>query len=95
LKRLRFSRQAELDLLDIGDWIARNRPRAALRFVDGLLDRAGKLREAPEMGPLYSTYGEGVRGLSARPYLILYRVSGEDVFIERVVHGARLPKNIT
>lgn len=47
------------------------------------------------MGPLYPVYGEGVRGLSFRPYVILYRVSGDDVFIERVIHGARLPKNIT
>ncbi|MBO9543181.1 type II toxin-antitoxin system RelE/ParE family toxin [Caulobacter sp.] len=95
MKRLRFSRRAELDLIDIGDWIAKDRPRAARRFVDGIVDRVQSLREASDMGPLYPVYGEGVRGLSFRPYVILYRVSGDDVFIERVIHGARLPKNIT
>jgi toxin ParE1/3/4 len=95
LKRLRVSRRAELDLIDIGDWIATDRPGAALRFVNGLMGRIQDLRETPEMGPLCTLYGEGVRGLSVRPYIVLYRVPAEDVFIERVIHGARLPKNIT
>ena len=80
--------------MDIGDWIARDRPRAARRFVDGLIERASELGQTPEMGPFHPEYGEDVRGLPLKPYIILYRASDEDVFIERVIHGARLPKNI-
>jgi len=94
LKRLRFSRRAKLDLLDIGGWIASDRPIAARHVIGRLIERTEALRETPEMGPPHSVYGVGVRGLSVRPYIVLYRVSDEDVFIERVIHGARLPKNI-
>jgi toxin ParE1/3/4 len=94
LKRLRFARQAKRDLFDIGDWIAADRPLAARQVVSRLIERTSALRDAPEMGPLYPVYGDGVRGLSVRPYLILYRVADEDVFIERVIHGARLPKTL-
>jgi toxin ParE1/3/4 len=53
-----------------------------------------ELADNPEQGPLQPAYGEHVRGVPLRPYMILYRVSGEDVFVERIVHGARLPTNI-
>ena len=81
--------------MDIGAWIAADRPLAARRVIGRLVERTEALRATPELGPPYPVYGEGVRGLSVKPYVILYRVSGEDVFIERVIHGARLPKNIT
>ena len=94
MSRVRFARRAEFDLFDIGDWIARDRPRAARRFVEALVARAMELTDNPELGPLQPAYGENVRGLSLKPYVALYRISGDDVFIERIVHGARLPKNI-
>ncbi|WP_277794556.1 type II toxin-antitoxin system RelE/ParE family toxin [Caulobacter endophyticus] len=94
MRRLRFSRRAELDLIGIGDWIAADRPIAARRFVARLIDSAQALCETPEMAPLTPVYGEGVRGLSVRPYILLYRVSNKAVFVERVIHGARLPKII-
>ncbi len=67
---------------------------AASRFVGELIARTEALREAPEMGALYPVYGDGVRGLPLRPYVILYRVSALGVLVERVIHGARLPKII-
>ncbi|WP_164467469.1 type II toxin-antitoxin system RelE/ParE family toxin [Caulobacter flavus] len=95
MRRLRFSRRAELDLIGIGDWIAADRPIAARRFVARLIESAEALRATPDMAPLMPVYGAGVRGLSVRPYIILYRVSEEAVLVERVIHGARLPKNVT
>ncbi|MGR4864818.1 type II toxin-antitoxin system RelE/ParE family toxin [Caulobacter sp. LARHSG274] len=94
MRRIRFSRRARLDLIGIGDWIAQDRPRAARRFVEALIERTTTLADHPELGPLRPIYGASVRGLSFPPYVILYRVSESDVFIERVVHGARLPKNL-
>lgn len=62
--------------------------------MNGLIERVEALLEAPEKGPLSPVCGANVRRLSYRSHIILYRVSGDDVFIERVIHGARLPKNI-
>ena len=67
---------------------------AARRFVEALIARAMALQDAPDMGPLYRPYGEAIRGLALKPYLILYRVTEVDILIERVVHGARLPKSV-
>ena len=78
----------------IGDWIARDSPLAARRFANALIERAQALGANPELGPEREIYGLGVRGLTFRPYIILYRFTDLDVFIERVIHGARLPKNI-
>jgi toxin ParE1/3/4 len=93
LRRIRFSRRARLDLIDIGDWISKDRPLAARRFVGALIERTTALADNPELGPSRPIYGVGVRGLTFPPYIILYRVSDLDVSIERVIHGARLPKN--
>lgn len=68
---------------------------AARRFVQALIARTTALPDRPEMGPLYAPYGEGVRGLTLKPYVILYRVTEVDILIERIVHGARLPKSVT
>jgi toxin ParE1/3/4 len=67
---------------------------AARRFVEALMARTKALAHEPERGPLYPVYGEHIRGLTLKPYLILYRATDIDVFIERIIHGARLPKNI-
>ena len=65
---------------------------AARRFVDALVDRLDGLSRNPDLGPERPIYGVGVRGLSFPPYIILYRYADLDIFIERIVHGARLPK---
>jgi len=94
LRRIRFSRRAELDLIGIGDWISRDSPMAARRFLDALVDRVEGLSRNPDLGPERPIYGVGVRGLSFPPYIILYRCADLNVFIERIVHGARLPKSL-
>ena len=94
MRRVRFSRRAQLDLNDSGDWIARDRPTAAGRFVEALIARAMALPDAPEIGPFYRPYGEGIPGLTLKPYLIHYRMTEVGILIERVVHGARLPKSV-
>ena len=77
------------------DYEARSARQArAYEVLEPLITRAMALQDAPEMGPLYRPYGEGVRGLTLKPYLILYRVTEVDILIERVVHGARLPKSV-
>lgn len=67
---------------------------AARRFVEALIARTMTLPKSPEMGPLYPSYGEQIRGLTLKPYLILYRVTEVYILIERVIHGARLPKSV-
>ncbi len=87
--RFRFSRRAEIDIAEIGDFIARDNPRRALSFVAELRSRCRALVEFPEAYPLRPEFGEGVHLAAHGNYLILYLIRGEILEIRRVVHGAR------
>lgn len=99
--RLEYLPVAERDLLDILDYIARDRPAAARAFVDRLeraidgLARFPRSGRAPEDDDLRRL---GYRVLVVEGYLVFYVVTGRTVQIRRVIHGARrydflLPKD--
>ena len=78
------------DLEDIGEWIARDSPANAARFLTQLRQRCLHLGEYPKAYPLVPRYEH--RGIRRRPfqdYLIFYRASGDRVEILHVLHGAR------
>jgi toxin ParE1/3/4 len=87
--RFRFSRQAEIDITEIGDYIARDNPARALSFVRELRAHCRQLTDFPEAAPLRPGLGEGVRMSVFGPYLIFYVVRSDVLEIRRVVHGAR------
>jgi toxin ParE1/3/4 len=84
-----LTRRAELDLEEIGDYIARDNPRRSVTFIDEILEHCTKLSRFPEAAPLRPAFGEGVRVSVFRRYLILYVVRDDLLEIRRVVHGAR------
>jgi len=83
-----FSPLAEMDLEEIGDYIARDNPARAISFIQEIKKQCHKITNAPEAFPLRPDLIEGLRMLSFRRYLIFYTV-GESVRIERILHGAR------
>jgi toxin ParE1/3/4 len=87
--RFRFSRRAEADIEEIGDYIARDNPARAVTFISELRSHCRGLADFPEAAPLRPSVGEGVRMAVHGRYLILYVVRGELLEIRRVVHGAR------
>jgi toxin ParE1/3/4 len=84
--RVSFSRAAQADLRDIGDFIFADNPAAARRWV-------AKLRKASlELGQFSRRYPmDPELGLRKRPfgaYTIFYSVAAE-VEIARILHAAR------
>jgi toxin ParE1/3/4 len=59
--RLAFSQQAEIDLEDIGDYIARDNPLRALSFVRELREQCRRIAETPLAFPARSELGKGLR----------------------------------
>ncbi len=59
--RFRFSRLAENDIEEIGDFITRDNPIRAISFIHELRTRCRKLVEFPEAAPIRATLGDGVR----------------------------------
>jgi plasmid stabilization system protein ParE len=85
-----FSRNAEQDLEDIGDWIARNNPERARSFVADLVRTCKSTGRAPRSYPLV----DGSRDPTLRRrihanYLIFFDIGAKEVEILHVIHGAR------
>jgi toxin ParE1/3/4 len=88
--RTKFTRDAQADLVDIGDWIASDSPPHALRFVQALQAKCAAIAQMPLGFPLVPRYEHlGIRKRSHGRYLIFYRVSSDQIEILRVLHGAR------
>ncbi|BBO80824.1 plasmid stabilization protein [Desulfosarcina ovata subsp. sediminis] len=83
-----FSPRAELDLEEIGDYIARDNPSRAVSFIQEIRELCFKITAAPEAFPLRRELGKDIRMVAFRHYLVFYTVS-DSVRIERILHGAR------
>ena len=76
---LRFSLQAEEDLIEIWNYAAQYESRAADRL----------LRELETRLKLLSEYLSEIRHLVIGKYIAFYRVTEDAVVIARVLHGRR------
>lgn len=81
-----LSRAAD-DLENIFDHIWEDRPRAAAREVDKVLDAVAQLSRHPSRGRPGRV--AETRELVVSPYIVAYRVKGGELQILRVIHGAR------
>lgn len=86
---LTFSPRAAVDLDEIADYIARDSPGRALRFVQEIRDRCGGIVLAPHGAVRRDDLLPGIRVVPFRRYLIFYTASEDTVRIERVLHGSR------
>jgi addiction module RelE/StbE family toxin len=88
---VRFSEDAEADLVAIFDYLAERNPQAAARVIDRILTTSLQLETFPLLGrPGRATR---TRELPAprTPYIVIYSLPDEyHVEVERVLHGAQL-----
>ena len=68
------TRQAEIDLLEIWDYIAKDNLTAADKLIRRLDERSHELLDNPELGPARDDIVKGMRHLVMDNYLILYRI---------------------
>jgi toxin ParE1/3/4 len=91
--RLELGPRIESDLNDIGEYIALHNPIRAGTFVDELIAQIERIGEFPFSYRLRPDIGPEARAAIHKNYLILFRITGGVVRVERVVHGRRdLPK---
>lgn len=84
-----FSPKSRQDLLDIGDFIAKDSPANARRFVSKLMDQCKRIGRAPLGYVSREDLAPGLRMAALDRYVIFFRVLNGVVRIERVLHGAR------
>lgn len=84
-----FSPKARQDLLDIGDYIAKDSLANARRFVGKLMEQCQRIGHAPLGYTSREDLAVDLRMASMGNYVIFFRVVDGTVRIERVLHGAR------
>lgn len=87
--RVVLSNQAEIDLEEIGDYIAADNPARAVSFVHELRVHFERIAQTPLAYPQRPELGDGVRCCTHGNYLILFIPDEGEVFVARVVHGRR------
>jgi plasmid stabilization system protein ParE len=95
LAQVVWTYEAERWLRKIHDYIARDKPGAALKVVEQIYSRAQLLGEFPELGYRYRTAsGRETRILLWAHYRIVYLLPNpEEVHIVGVFHGAMRLEN--
>lgn len=91
---LHLSREARRDLQDIKAYIAMEleNPQAVLSTVGRITKTMRVLQDHAQIGRVLSVKENreyGYRYLVSSSYMIFYRVSGEDVYVDRVMYGRR------
>ncbi|ACV36211.1 type II toxin-antitoxin system RelE/ParE family toxin [Accumulibacter sp.] len=84
-----FSPKSRQDILDIGDYIAKDSPANARRFVGQLIEQCQRIGNAPLAYTGREELAPGLRMAPMGRYVVFFRVLDDMVRIERVLHGAR------
>jgi len=84
-----FSPKSRRDLLDIGDYIAKDDLTNARRFVARLIEIYQRIGRTPLGYVGREDLAPGLRMAALDRYVIFFRVLDSTVRIERVLHGAR------
>ena len=80
--------EAEQDRIDIWDYIAADKPGAAVRMDKLFSDAAAKLATHPKMGKTGKI--SGTRELIPhKSYRLVYEIDGDTVWVLTLVHTAR------
>ncbi len=88
---VRWSNPALEDMEGIRDYIAKDSPFYARRFIERVFGHFEKLNDFPKMGRLVPEAGDrdDIRELIYQGYRIIYLLSSELAEIITVVHGGR------
>jgi toxin ParE1/3/4 len=87
--RLRLSSFVPGDLEEIGDFIAQDSPRHALRTLKLLRDKIKEIAKQSTLYRLRPEIAHDTRLAIVAQYVILFRIRNKTVRIERVLHGNR------
>lgn len=87
--RLHFTPQAEIDLEEIGDYIALDNPARAVTFIQEVRQHCEQIADGPMRYPARPELGATVRVCGHGNYLIVFEPYGGGAVVLRVLHGAR------
>jgi toxin ParE1/3/4 len=78
-------------LSEIAEYIARDNPRAAERWIDEIFVKVEQLKSFPDMGRIVpETNHRKIRELIYTHYRIIYRIEEKQISILTVRHGKQI-----
>ena len=93
--RVRWTDLALRDLAFARTWIAQDRPTAAAGQVSRIVDAVALLEDFPHLGRPGRRGGTRELVISNGPFIVAYRVKGDQIEVLRVLHGSRRwPENL-
>ncbi len=91
--QVKITQTAERDLKDIWDYIGKDSPLEAERFISRIETQVGTLEQHPERCPSIpenEILGTGYRHILYGDYRTIFRISQRTIYILRIIHGSRL-----
>lgn len=86
---LTWTRTALQDLMHLHDYIADDNPDAARKMVSRIREAASRLRRNPRIGRVGRVPETWELVIAGTPYIVAYRIEGQQVQIVAVIHGAQ------
>jgi toxin ParE1/3/4 len=87
--QLRWTEEAAADLERIADYLFEHAPDRAAALVRAIFDAPAALLTFPHRGRPGKKAGTRELVLSALPYIVVYTVRGDVIYIARILHGAQ------
>lgn len=87
--RIEWKETAREDARQIVAYIAQDNVTAAFDVLDEIERQVGQLEAHPKLGRAGRVKGTRELVISRTPYIVAYRIDDEQLFIVRVLHGAR------
>jgi toxin ParE1/3/4 len=88
-RRVRTTAHAETDVRSIAQWISRDNPHAAAKWVDDLAQEFSKIAQTPGIGTNRQDLRPKLRSIAFGNYVVFFKAMNKSVIIVRVIHGAR------
>jgi toxin ParE1/3/4 len=85
--KVRISRKARSDLLDAYAYLAIRNPAAAERLVVDFDAKLRQLAQFPLIGRSRPEFGDALRSVLVRNYVVLYFIDESELIIMRVIDG--------
>jgi toxin ParE1/3/4 len=91
MTQIYWTELARYDLQSIHDFISKDSPFYADKFIERLIERTGQLEQFPESGRVVPEFNnETIREIIEGNYRIVYRTRPGNVTIIRIHHAARM-----
>ena len=86
-----WSKEALTQLIEIEQFIARDNPDGAVRFIDRLINRGEKIKDFPYKGRVVPEFSsDHIREVFEKTYRIVYRITDDQIEILTVFEGHQL-----